>query len=143
MFLQVLISNAKVIGVFVAISFISAIIVSPIWIFLESTGNSTVSNIIGILFSVLTTTLFFLAGRVFVKCTGVLLHDCLSFVAIILIFVCCFLFFSSAKMFFICPHVFLIIILGNNVLGQIFSVVISMLAVEIGAITKSGISSIY
>ena len=141
--MQIFIINIKVVGIFAAISFVSSLIATPTWNLLEYKGNNALTYIVAILFSVLTLTLYFFAGRFFVNGTGVLLHDCLSFVAIIIILVGCFIFFELGKLFFICPHIFLSIVLGNNIMAQIFTMIISVVTVEIGMITKSGINSIF
>jgi hypothetical protein len=146
MLIQVLFNNIKVLGIYGVVSLLSIIIMNPLWLMVEYKGNPVLTYGIVILTSGLSTLLFLLGGRFFLKGTGVLFHDLLSFSAIVVIAIVALLFLPQVAHFFMYPHLLLGYLIAAKANSYYICVIvafcISLAALLIGAITKSGITRI-
>jgi hypothetical protein len=137
--LHTLINNVKIVGVFLTICLISLPIITPIWNNLEYKGNIYLTGVSTFLYTIIITSLYFIAGRFFIKSSGSLFYDGLSFVAIIIIYAVI-LMAPQGNFTNIAYNPFLLFITlfkNQATLGMVISSLISIAAVYIGIIKNS------
>ena len=141
MFVQILVNNIKVLGIYGAISILAGIIGNPLLNIAESKANTLLTSGITVFTSMISLALFFFCGRLFLKGTGILLCDCLSYAAILIIFIATILVFPQIMFFFMIPHSFLVhflsIVTSSYTISTIITVSISLIALFVGTITKT------
>ena len=136
--MQLLINNIKVIGIFIVIHSIMLPTVGRFWDYAEY------FYILIVAYAVFSLALFFLAGRFFINSTGILIYDCLSFLAITIIFIVGSAYFTDGAFIYLyCPHMFFIILFNQQTIGMIIAVLASYAAIMAGSITKNGIERIF
>jgi len=131
-----------VIGIFTAISLLSVLFLSYSYSIIEGIKNTFATYFVISIITILMLASYFVFSRVFIKSTGVLLYDCLSLFAIVMIIVIGSMVFPKQVEFFYYPHFFMIIVFKNYTIGRIVAIVASLIATVLGIITKSGITRI-
>jgi len=132
--LNVIINNFKVVGIFFAICLISLPITTFIWNQLEYMGNAVLTYTVTFLYTIIMIFLYFIAGRIFIKSTGNLFYDVLSFIAIMIIHMFVLKALPNYSSIVFSPFIFFIIVIRNTNLGMIIASLISMTAVFIGIV---------
>jgi len=140
--MQVLMNNVKVVGIFIIINLILMMPLGRIIVFLEKDkSNIPVYSIIVTLFIF---ALYFGLSRFLIRGTGILFYDFLSLVAIIAIYVLGLLFLPKDISYYLYfQHYLFMIFFKNQYIGIIIPIVMSILAVFLGIISKSGIIQIF
>ena len=136
---QIIINNAKVLGIFVGISLISMPVLGLIGENSENKINPALMGIIAIMLTVFMLTLYFFAGRIWLKSTGVLIHDCLSIIFVLVIVSIILILKTEVILFFAYPHLCVIDTFNLQQRGIFLLEVMSAIAILIGVLTKNGI----
>ena len=149
---QILFNNIKVAGMFIAVLVFS----SPVILILFNTGWNI--ELASIVLFVIATIIYYKAGKLYIKGTGVLIYDCLSLSAIPLIYFVGLLTLPFESIYSLSgPYFFFILFLDlffnatfnepvNN-LGYLFfiiiiSIIIPSTAIIAGVISKNGVKRI-
>jgi len=143
MFLQILINNIKVLGIYGVISILSILIQTPLINIAEPRGSAMITSCVTIFVSGISLALFFFAGRLVLKGTGVLVFDCLSYTAFLIILTVTLLFFPQIIYYFMFPHSLFVYFLSTKISSYSICIImtasISLITLFVGTITKSAI----